>query len=173
MPASEEFFMTVQSMGASALSSLNALNTAERVQQPRVGSQSSLRGPGNAEFSKIGQMLSKLESLASSDPEKFKELTAEIAEKLKEAAQGATGREATFLSAMADKFATASREGTTDAIKPPARPENGARPRPYEEASVSASTALVAAHPSAERAGPSEKAKQAWDEIFSLVSQTH
>ncbi len=107
---------------------------------------------GSAKVSEMGQMMSKLQSLATGNPDEFKTLTSSIADKLTVAAQQASGDEATRLSDLAKKFQAASDSGTTDALQP-SRP---APHQPYADAGV--------APPQ-----PSAQAKQTFEDIFALV----
>jgi hypothetical protein len=69
-------------------------------------------------ISKPGQLFGQLSSLASSDPDKFKTVTANIAQKLKDAASSQDGRRADFLSQLADKFDAASQSGSAAGLAP-------------------------------------------------------
>ncbi|HXI57729.1 MAG TPA: hypothetical protein VNO55_16805 [Polyangia bacterium] len=69
-------------------------------------------------ISKPGQLFGQLSSLASSDPEKFKTVTADIAQKLKDAASSQDGRRADFLNQLADKFDAASQSGSAAGLAP-------------------------------------------------------
>ncbi len=102
--------------------------------------------------SKLGSYMKQLEELQSSDPTKFKEVTAEIAQKLKDAAQTATDNgddgQAQALSDLADQFTTASENGSM----PDLRPKDGARaqgpmgpppPPPPDASSASSSSSTT------------------------------
>ena len=78
-------------------------------------------GAVSFEMSKPGEVMSKLAQLKESDPEKFKQLTAEISQKLKDTASQTTGREADFLNTLADKFQQASDTGDLSVLQPPNR----------------------------------------------------
>jgi hypothetical protein len=72
------------------------------------------------------ELFKKLEALAKSDPEEFKEATAQMAEKVKEAADTATDpHEKKMLTELASKFSEASQTGDASGLKPP---EHGGRP---------------------------------------------
>ncbi len=76
-----------------------------------------------------GKMFQELESLAKSDPSKFKEVTGEIAQKLKDQANSTTDSNAQqFLSSLADKFTQASQTGDISSIEPPKGPPPGGAP---------------------------------------------
>ena len=79
-----------------------------------------------ANVSKGAQTMQKLSDLASSDPEKFKEAAQQISDKLTEAAANSTDSTASGMYAsMAEKFASAAKSGTMDALTPP-EPPSGA-----------------------------------------------
>jgi hypothetical protein len=156
--------MTVSSVNGTAL--LSSLDNNTRTRQAPPPGPPPGGGPGGADMSKVGQSLSKLEELASSDPDAFKELTAEISERLKDAASQATGQEAEFLTSMAEKFATASAEGTTTAIQPPKPPEGNGPQQRYAQNGPSDSEVNGA---SRQEGGPSDVMKSVWNDIFSLV----
>jgi hypothetical protein len=156
--------MTVSSVNGSSM--LTQVDNGTRMRQGPPPGPPLAGGPGGADVSKVGQSLSKLEDLATNDPEQFKKTTAAIAEKLKAAAGEATGREKEFLTSMAEKFATASDEGTTDAIQPPKPPEGSGPTQRYAQNGPSDSEVNGA---SEQPAGPSETMKTVWSDIFSLI----
>jgi len=108
-----------------------------------------------AKISEMGQMLSKLQSLATSKPDEFTSLASSIADKLTAAAQQASGDDATRLTELADRFRTAAQDGTTEALQPhaPAATVAG-RSQAYSDA---------ATRPDASRN------RQTFDDIFGLV----
>ena len=134
-----------QTTGAAATSTSGTTETA----RPRHHHH------GSAKVSEMGQMMSKLQSLATSNPEEFKTLTSSIADKLTAAAHQAGGDDATRLSEMADRFRTAATEGTTDALQLPPPPSSGQRAQPYGDAAA--------------RPEPSAEIRQTFDDIFALV----
>jgi hypothetical protein len=73
----------------------------------------------SVDLSKPGQLFSQLQNLAQTDPAKFKEVTAEIASQLKNAASSHTGKQADFLNALAGRFDAASQSGNVSDLKPP------------------------------------------------------
>jgi hypothetical protein len=97
----------------------NGRNSA--IQEPwSTDTASGTSGPASSvEISKPGQLFGKLQSLAESDPAKFKELMADAATKLKSAAENSTNSDQQkFLTDLASKFQKASETGDTSAIKP-------------------------------------------------------
>jgi HSP90 family molecular chaperone len=76
-------------------------------------------------------LFKKLEALAKSDPAKFKQVTAEMATKVKEAADTATDpHEKKMLTELSQKFTDASTSGDASGLKPPegGRPPGGPPP---------------------------------------------
>jgi len=75
--------------------------------------------PAPTNVSPMGDMMSKLQQLSQSDPSKFKQVMAEIADKLKAVANDSSGQRADFLGKLADKFQQAGQSGDMSAFKPP------------------------------------------------------
>jgi hypothetical protein len=74
-------------------------------------------------FSKGAQMMQKLNDLASSDPEKFKEAAQKISDSLSEAAKNSSDSNAAKMySDMAGKFAEAAKSGSMSSLTPPKAP---------------------------------------------------
>ena len=69
-------------------------------------------------ISGIGKLLSNLQDLATTDPAKFKQETADIATQLNSAASNTTGDESTFLKGLASQFQQASDTGDASALTP-------------------------------------------------------
>jgi hypothetical protein len=68
--------------------------------------------------SKPGEFMAKLSQLLQQDPAKFKQVTQQISDQLKTAAQSASGPQAAFLSKLSDNFAQASSSGSLSALEP-------------------------------------------------------
>ncbi|MFO0581544.1 MAG: hypothetical protein U0229_04655 [Anaeromyxobacter sp.] len=99
--------------------------------------------PGSPpDVSKMADLLSRLQALQTSDPEKFKAVMKQMSEQLSTAADGTQGREAGFLADLADRFAEAGETGDLSLVKPPDGPPPGAPPpkgaKAYEEQAGSA-----------------------------------
>jgi hypothetical protein len=75
-------------------------------------------GAATTQISRPGQLLGRLQQLAQSDPAKFKQATQDIADKLRQAAQGLDGRAADRTNALADRFAAASQSGDFADLRP-------------------------------------------------------
>jgi hypothetical protein len=95
---------------------LQAINTSTSSSQSAATTATT--GGDSTGTSKIAQFLSKLNSLAQSNPQQFKDLTSKIATELKADAGQTTGQAADFLNNLADKFQTASATGSTKSITP-------------------------------------------------------
>ena len=89
-------------------------------QADQTSSLSNLSGDASSsQVSGPGRWMSELQNLEKSDPDKFKQVTSEIAEKLRREASGATGTQATFLNKLADRFDQASQSGDMSSLQPP------------------------------------------------------
>jgi hypothetical protein len=105
------------SNGNSSASAIQALVPAPTT--PATTGTSSPSVGVSVDISKPGQLLSDLDSLAQSDPDKFKAVTGDIAKKLKDAAAAQTGGRADFLNKLADRFSAASQSGNASDLTPP------------------------------------------------------
>ena len=109
---------------SSLVSSSGASSTASSATDS-LASGLSIKGDGG-DFSKGAKAMQQLKDLASSDPDKFKEVTQQISDKLSKAADGASdSNTAKMLSSMAEKFASASSSGSMDSLTPPSPPSGG------------------------------------------------
>lgn len=114
-------------MTLSSISSLLSSSQLESVTNKKSTSStqgtSGLATDGPPGLSQMASLMKQLEDLQQSDPAKFKEVAAEIAQKLKDAAQAATEsgdtQKAQALTDLADKFTTASEDGTMPDLRPP------------------------------------------------------
>lgn len=81
------------------------------------------QGLDEAKVSKVGQQMSKLSKLQTSDPEQFKAAAQEISDKLSEAAKNSTDEgESSALSDMAAQWAEAAETGDMSSLQPKAPP---------------------------------------------------
>jgi hypothetical protein len=112
----------------STTTTLNTLVGASNTTSSSVSSLASglnVQGDGG-DFSKGAKAMQQLKDLASSDPDKFKEVTQQISDKLSKAAEGASdSNTAKKLSSMAEKFASAASSGSMDSLTPPSPPAGG------------------------------------------------
>ncbi|WP_148087711.1 hypothetical protein [Gemmata obscuriglobus] len=91
-----------------------------------------LTGAGDtADISGPGKLFAALKELAAEDPEKFKAVAADIATKLKEAAEkasdatGSVAGPSSLLSDLAAKFETAAETGDVSVLEPPSQGPGG------------------------------------------------
>lgn len=81
------------------------------------------QGLDEAKLSKVGQQMSQLSKLQTSDPEKFKAAAQEISDKLAEAAKNSTDEgESSALNEMSAQWAEAAESGEMSSLKPKAPP---------------------------------------------------
>lgn len=80
---------------------------------------------GNVDLSLTSQFLSKLDSLAQSDPNKFQQLTSQISTAFSSAAQQSSGTQSQFLDQLSDKFKTASQTGSAAGLQPQSHHHHG------------------------------------------------
>jgi hypothetical protein len=104
----------------SVFSSVGVQSIGSTSGQPAaVGSGATTSGV-SVDISKPGQLLSSLTSLATSNPDQFKSVTATIAQQLKDAASSQSGSSADFLNKLADRFSNASQSGKASDLTPDA-----------------------------------------------------
>lgn len=88
----------------------------------------------SSSMSQMGQMMSSLMQLSSTDTDKFKEVAQQIADELAEQAESATTiGQSTMLTQMSANFATAAQTGSMESLKPQGPP----LPPPSESSSGS------------------------------------
>jgi|GEM_PF-3110482 len=127
--------------GSSALQQMEAL--FEKLEAKSTSSSdtttttSSTAASDSDSISGFSQLLSNLEDLATTDPSKFKQETADIATQLNKAASNTTGDESSFLSALANQFQEAADTGDPSALAP--KP-HGHRPPGATSSSTDASS---------------------------------
>lgn len=111
--------MTINSVSSQVVSSVSSTSpsTSQTSSTTDVAAASDASGV-TVDISKPGQLMRELDSLAQTDPTKFKAVTAEIAQQLKDAASSQSGGRADFLSKLADRFQSASDSGNADGLKP-------------------------------------------------------
>ena len=135
--------MNISSISSSLLTSLLANNATATSSSSSKVDLSSLLGDSTAQVSDIGMFMSKLQELQKSDPDKFKQIMAKIAEKLKDAASEALksgdSRQAEMLNDLAAKFTKASETGEMPDLKPPQR-AGGPPPGPLPDVDTGSST---------------------------------
>lgn len=153
---------------------LDLQSVGTTTQQDTLSSVSSTGTSGvSFQKSKPGEVLNKLAQLLESDPDKFKEVTAKIAEKLKEAAASATGQDAERLNSLAEKFQQASDSGDLSALQPPPPPPQG---NPYAGQSTGSNDSsmldMLKNLPSLQNGtGANSSMDTIWDSILSQINQ--
>ena len=105
--------------------------------------------PVKADFSRLAQMLAKLDNLAKSDPKKFAVVTSEIAAQLAAVAKGTARSDAGVFDRLAAQFKAASQSGDVSSLEPPQPSKRG-----YDQSS----------------AGPSTAVRGAMDRVFAAVN---
>lgn len=109
--------------------SSSSINDVPPVTPPATSSSSSLAADAangvSVDISKPGKLFGDLASLAQSDPDRFKAVTADIAKKLKDAAGSESGSQAAFLNKLADGFASAAQSGSAADLAPAGKARGG------------------------------------------------
>ncbi|MEI9935984.1 MAG: hypothetical protein WDO69_02040 [Pseudomonadota bacterium] len=114
--------MNINEIGTSntnTISALTALGNKSTPDGTDAARNTAATPASSTSVSKPGELMAKLSQLLQQDPAKFKQVTQQISEQLKTAAQGATGPQAQFLSKMSDDFAQASSSGNLSSLQPP------------------------------------------------------
>jgi|WetSurMetagenome_2_1015567.scaffolds.fasta_scaffold368726_1 hypothetical protein len=107
-------------------------------QQTRTTEADASPEPVKADFSRLAQMLAKLDNLAKSDPRKFAVVTAEIAAQLAAVAKGTSGNAPGLVDRLAAQFTAASQSGDVSSLEPPQPSKRG-----YDQSSAAAMTAAA------------------------------
>ena len=117
--------MTVNGVGTSsaagALYDISQLFSTQNTTALAGGTDATGAAPATGDSARIsgpGKLLGELQQLAAQDPTKFKSVAADIASKLQTAATQATGAPADLLTALANKFQTASSTGSASGLVP-------------------------------------------------------
>ncbi|HVO18074.1 MAG TPA: hypothetical protein VMU15_02385 [Anaeromyxobacter sp.] len=109
--------------GSTSAVGMSTIDAAAGIDALFPATQSSISGPGS--------LFGELASLSQSDPDQFKKVAGDIAQKLKAAAANATGDQAKFLSSMADKFSEAAQSGDMSVLRPGGAGEAGGAQHPH------------------------------------------
>jgi hypothetical protein len=122
----QEVLMTINS-----IASPSAVNDVQPVTPPATSSSSSLAADAangvSVDISRPGKLFGDLASLAQSDPDQFKAVTADIAKKLKDAAGSEGGSRADFLNKLAVRFDSAAQSGSAADLAPAGKARGGHR----------------------------------------------
>ena len=113
--------------GTSSTSSTSSTTSASSTSSSSSLSTGTLNtGSDEKNVSKGGEMMQRLSDLQTSDPEKFKQVTQSISDKLTAAAKNSTDSgQSGMLSDMAEKFASAAQSGDMSSLAP-SEPPSGA-----------------------------------------------
>lgn len=104
-------------MNISAVSSTSSITELTSLQSASVADPT-MQPEADPQVSERSKLLQELNDLQKSDPAKFKQVTEEISQKLRDAANSTSGSQATSLNKLADKFAQASQSGDMSALQP-------------------------------------------------------
>lgn len=121
------------------LSSTSSTDATQQVPPPPQDDSSS-SDKDSTSISNGAEQMYNLQSLASSDPDKFKSVTGKIASELSEKASSETdSQKAKFLSDMASRFSAASESGSADSLRPqrPSSTSSGSQTQGYPHGSHS------------------------------------
>lgn len=146
--------------------SVNTVSATDTEDSAGISSVSSAKSD-SVDFSKPSEMMSKLQKLKETDPEKFKEVCNNISEKLSSTAEESGDK---MLSDLAAKFQDVANGGDISQLKPPAPPEGGQRPQgvaAYSQNAESASANMVP--PQNGQNGNHADMKSIMDSIFSEI----
>jgi hypothetical protein len=111
--------MNINGIGTtSTIDALSALSNASNPDASQETSGTATTPAASASVSKPGELMSKLNQLLQQDPAKFKQVTQQISDELKSAAQNASGPQASFLNKLSENFAQASSSGSLSSLQP-------------------------------------------------------
>lgn len=118
--------MNINGIGTTGtIDALTALSTTSSPDGPQETTRTASTPATSTNVSKPGELMSKLNQLLQQDPAKFKEVTQQISDELKSAAQNASGPQASFLSKLSENFAQASSSGSLSSLQPRAGAAGG------------------------------------------------
>ena len=109
------------------ISSINNTSAISQFLTNQTGASSAAGGvpTDSNDVSSLAKLMSELQQLQQSDPDKFKAVMSDIANTLKTDAQNATGSQATFLNNLANKFDQAAQTGQMPDLQPKAPSAGG------------------------------------------------
>jgi hypothetical protein len=112
--------MNINAIASSnTIDALTALSNKTDTDGTDAAQGSTSTAASSTQVSKPGELMAKLSQLLQQDPAKFKQVTQQIGDQLKAAAQSASGPQAQFLSKLSDSFAQASSTGSLSSLQPP------------------------------------------------------
>jgi len=103
-------------------------------------------------------LLSQLQDLAKTDPDRFKAVMSKVADELRAEAQQASGGRAVLLSALADRFAAAAQAGDLSPLEQAQAPSADASSSPAGSAQTATSSGSAATDASSSSAASSQAA---------------
>ena len=118
--------MNVSSISSTAVAQSTSSVSLAQTPSPADAS-SATDASSSTRFSKMGDLMKQLQSLATSDPAKAKSVMSTIASQLTDKAN-ATGD--SRMKALADKFSQAAQTGDMSSLQPPAQGAQGAQGAP-------------------------------------------
>jgi len=108
--------MSINPVGSAAAA--NPVSSLKSVSRPNDPDEVAATPGISVQMSPMGGLMNELTSLAQSDPDKFKQVTAQISQQLTDAAAQQSGHAADFLTKMADRFKQASQSGNASDLSP-------------------------------------------------------
>jgi len=159
--------------GISSLASVSSTSAVHAVSSTTDGRAAAEVGePPNSSdktrLSKLGELMSKLQDLESSDPAKAKQVLTSIASALTEKANSSTGSGDPHLQELADKFTEAASTGDLAGLRPSGGPHHHHREGPPPPSSGDATTA--AAPTSSQTASYAQRGANQADQLASIIS---
>jgi HSP90 family molecular chaperone len=109
---------------------ISGINSSSAISQLLTNQTSTSPGASGVptdsnDMSAFAKLMSELQQLQQSDPDKFKSVMSDIAKTLKTDAQNATGSQATFLNNLSSKFDQAAQTGQMPDLQPKAQSAGG------------------------------------------------
>lgn len=112
--------MNINGIGSTnTIDALTALNNNPSTDGTDATQGGASTPASSTSVSKPGEFMAKLSQLLQQDPAKFKDVTQQISDQLKTAAESASGPQAQFLTKLSGDFAQASSSGSLSALQPP------------------------------------------------------
>ncbi len=137
-----------------------------------ISSGSSTTQAASVDISKPGELFSKLQKLKAQDPDKYKQVVSDLADKLKTAASSATGKDQEVLNNLASKFQDAANGGDLT-LGPPANgagsPKGAAAAYAQNSSSTQQGLSGVGHHKGGHHHQPSAAVQQAFKSISGEV----
>jgi hypothetical protein len=109
------------------ISSINSTSAISQLLTNQTSTSSAAGGvpTDSNDMSSLAKLMSELQQLQQSDPDKFKSVMSDIAKTLRTDAQNAAGSQASFLNNLAGKFDQAAQTGQMPDLQPKAQSAGG------------------------------------------------